>query len=311
VTAVTIGTCSADVAVTATDASGNSTTVHYSTRIDNIPPVISAVAASEIQPNVVGAVDVKNCGSNTVQGTVTITVTATDNCSLVNGHPSVALTNGPASDTAICIATNGNQFTYTWTVTAGTADGTWTATVLAQDLCNTTLSNFTLCVDNSQVTGLVQLEFFYGSGTVPPNTRTVTLVATGGPATNNVVKTWVLPLNFNQSSGPPFQDVASFTLTGIPAGTTGLSAKTAWNLRSKLPVTLVGGQATGLNFTGAKLLRGADLTGDNIVNFLDYSTLGINLFTTNPVADIDGNGQVDLDDYNLLYLNWFTGGDPQ
>jgi hypothetical protein len=128
------------------------------------------------------------------------------------------------------------------------------------------------------------------------------------PGAGSVLQTWTLPLTFTG-------DTASYTLTGVPAGTLGLSAKTAWNLRTKLPVTLVGGQATGVNFTGTgtggKQLRGGDLNGDNIINFLDYSILGNNWFTTHAVADITGDGEVNLDDYTILSGNWFTNGDPQ
>src|SRR5262249_28073451 len=161
-------------------------------------------------------------------------------------------TNGVAS----AIATFVNEsppgtFNYTWTVTAGTAPGTWTATVAASDTTNTTTATFTLCVDQTQITGLVQLDSFTGTGTVPLHTRTVTFVATDGPGGGaTVLKTWVLALS--NVSGDTF----SYTLTGIPGATAGLSAKTDWNERKKLPVTLVLGNASGVNFTGPKLLPG-------------------------------------------------------
>jgi hypothetical protein len=314
-TAVTSGDpCSATIKVTATDACGNSAFVTYNTRIDGLAPVIGTITATEVQPDVVGAVNVKNCAGSTVQGTVNISVVASDNCSIVNGHPSISLMNGANTDTATFVIENPTgTFNYTWAVGPGTANGTWTATVAVSDLCNSTTANFTLCVDNSQVTGQVQLEGFVGTGTPTLHSRIVTFVASTNNPTfgTNVLATWTLLLNFNQSSGPGLQDIANYTLTGVPLNANHLSAKTAWNLRSSLPITLIGGQLSGVNFTGAKKLRGGDLNGDNIINFPDYSILGINYFTFNAVADITGDGEVNLDDYTILSGNWFTNGDPQ
>ena len=296
---------------TVTDTSGNTATCNQTVTVtDNQAPVIGAITATEVQPNVVGPVNVivTDCtGTKTVQGTVNISVVASDNCPIT---PTISLLNGANMATATFAGgtgTVGDPFRYTWVVTPTTATGLWTATVTAQDSTpNITTTTFKMCVDNSQVTGQVQLEGFVGTGTVPPNTRTVVFVATdtAPPGAGIVLQTWTLPLTFTG-------DTASYTLTGVPASTLGLSAKTAWNLRTKLPVTLVGGQATGVNFTGAKLLRGGDFTGDNQVNFSDYSILGNNWFTTHAVADITGDGQVNLDDYTILSGNWFTNGDPQ
>ncbi len=64
-------------------------------------------------------------------------------------------------------------------------------------------------------------------------------------------------------------------------------------------------------FTGNKLLPGGDLNNDNMINFLDYSVLGLNFYTYNAGADVNGDGGVDYYDYFSLYLNWLTGGDPE
>jgi len=314
-TASTAGTCSATVTVVATDVCGNSASVNYSTRIDNSPPVIGTITATEVQPNVVGPVDVKNCASNTFQGVVNISIVAADNCSIVGGHPSVTLTNGLNNDSAVFVNESpSGTFNYTWTVGPGTATGTWTATVAASDLCNTVTANFTLCVDISQVTGQVQLEGFTGTGTVPLNTRTVTFVATTnwitpGPVTNTtVLKTWVLPLS--NGGGDTF----SYTLTGIPLNANALSAKTDWTVRSKLPMTLdIHGNAAGVDFTStfAKMLRGGDLNGNNAITFNDYSILASHFFVPFPAADINGDGTVNLFDYVILSNNFLSGGDSQ
>ena len=211
---------------------------------------------------------------------------------------------------ATCVGTNINTFTYEWTVDNTTANGVWYATVAASDLCNSSTSSFTVCVNQSQITGLLQLEGFLGTGTNVNHARLVTFVMTGGTTvTNSLILTNV--------SGDTF----SYTLVNVPAGTTAVSAKTAWNLREKLAVTFdVNNQAIA-NFTGNPVdgwsdavdhyLRGGDLNENNQVSFLDYSILGNNYFTFNLVADITGNGVVNLLDYNILAANWFSAGDPQ
>ena len=235
---------------------------------------------------------------------MSISVVASDNCSLVNGHPSVTLVNGANTESATFVSESPmGTFNYTWTVGAGTANGTWTATVSAEDLCNTTTASFTLCVNKDQVTGLVQSEGFIGGN------RVVTFVATGGAMT----KTWNLNLSFTG-------DTASYTLSDVPAGTTHISAKTAWTLRERLPVTFVSGQATadfisdvtpGWSDATDHYLRGGDLNGSNSIQFSDYSIMGANLFTANAVADINGDGGVDIFDYFMMAGNWFQMGDSQ
>src|SRR5262249_9168572 len=139
-----------------------------------------------------------------------------------------------------------------------------------------------------------------------------------------VLKTWVLALS--NVSGDTF----NYTLTDVPAGTTWLSAKTDWNLREKLPVTLdINGQASPpVNFTGADQLPGGDIAGppfaagswgppDNVINLPDYSTLlqyWQETVSGNPAAaraDINGDGNINVLDYSILGGNWFTVGDAQ
>ena len=98
-------------------------------------------------------------------------------------------------------------------------------------------------------------------------------------------------------------------MTDVPSGTTGLSAKTNWNLRQKMTVALdVNGQAAA-NFTGADLLRAGDFDNSNSVNILDYTILKRHWNTTNPIGDLNGDGQVNITDYSLMKVNWFTLGE--
>jgi hypothetical protein len=292
---------------TATDAAGLTGTCSFTVTVrDTEPPVIGTVTATQ-------GGDVKNCLATVVQGTVAITVTATDQCPLT--APSVVLVNGANTESATFVSQSPpGTYNYTWPVTAATPDGTWTVTVTATDAgANTDSETFTLCVNKRQITGLVQLESFIGTGTLPTaHTRTVTFVATDGPGAGaTVLKTWVLPLS--NVSGDTF----SYTLTDVPAGTTHLSAKTDWNKRRKLAASFdINGQAV-VNFTGANMLRGGDITGDNIVNLADYSSLVfhwlevVSAVPAAAVADMNGDGVINFFDYVILGTNWFTVGDPQ
>jgi hypothetical protein len=270
--------------------------------VDLTPPVISAVTATQ------NATNVTNCAVTVVQGQVAFSVVAAN----VAGSPAITMVNGLAADAATFVNQSpAGTYNYIWNVTNTTASGTWTVTVTAADLCNSTNTSFTLCVNKTQITGQVQLQGFVGTGTVPPHTRAVTFVAstnwvTAGPVTNTITLwTNTLTLTF-------VGDTANYTLTGLPPAANGLSAKTAWNKRSKVSVALdVNSQATGVNLTGASELLGGDITGDNIVNLLDYNVLLENYLTAAPVADINGDGAVTLLDYNILLENWLTQGAPQ
>jgi hypothetical protein len=99
-------------------------------------------------------------------------------------------------------------------------------------------------------------------------------------------------------------------LEDVPAGTAGLSAKTAWNLRSKVaPVFTPEGVGTAA-LTGVDKLPGGDLNGDNVVNTLDYSILRFHWLTTNPAANINGDGSVNMTDYLIFNANFYSAGDP-
>ena len=152
-------------------------------------------------------------------------------------------------------------------------------------------------VNKDQITGSAELELL--NPPVGGITRTVTFVATGGTQ-----KTWNVPVDFAAASS-----TGTYTLTDVPSGTTDLSAKSAWNLRSKITVSWgVDGQGTA-DFVGSDKLLGGDLNGDNIVNTLDYTIYATNYNTTNDVADINGDGAVNTLDYNLISVNFFKNGE--
>ena len=139
-----------------------------------------------------------------------------------------------------------------------------------------------------QIAGAVELEGFVGAS------RLVTFKATD--ASGAVLKTWEWPLSFHDGT-------AAYALSDAPAGTARLSAKTAWHLRKRLPVTFCNGTATA-NFTDSASLRGGALGNSAAVDFAAYFQLAAAWYQSGDAADIDGNGFVDLDDYFLLANHW-------
>jgi hypothetical protein len=155
-------------------------------------------------------------------------------------------------------------------------------------------------------TGQIELESFTGTGTVPTHTRTVTLVATATGSTTPL-KTWQLPL-FNANGA-----TMNYTLTDVPVATANISAKTDWNLRKKLAVTLVNGQPVA-DFTGSSTLLGGDInaTHDNSVNGFDRGILLQQWGKSAPgnaAADITGDGNVNGFDRARLLNTWGKTGD--
>jgi len=133
--------------------------------------------------------------------------------------------------------------------------------------------------------------------------RDVTFVATNG--VGGVLGTWTKSItNFTLGVG-------SVILNDVPAGTAAISAKTAWNLRSKLPVSFSPSGVGAISLTGIDKLPGGDINGDNVINTQDYSILRFNWSTANPVADITGDGGVSTGDYNLIRAHFYSVGDAQ
>ena len=157
-----------------------------------------------------------------------------------------------------------------------------------------------------RITGQVSLEAFVGPARDGRGLRTVMFHATEDAT--NVLATWAVPLEFAPDTNGC--SVAAFALTNAPAGTTHLSAKTAWHLRKRLSLSFTSGVAAA-NFTQASALRAGDLDGSGTVDFTDYFLLAAFWYTSNPDADLDGSGGVDLDDYFLLSHHWQQTDDPE
>ena len=213
---------------------------------------------------------------------VTFTASAFDNC----GPPSV-----------VCAPPSGSSFA------VGTTQVQCIATDSATNMgsCLFMVEVRTLLV----VTGHVALEAFVGPAHDGNGTRDVVFTATDNAT--NVLAIWTNTLTF--APGADGYGEAPFALANVPVGTTHLSAKTAWNLRTRLPVTFAGNVATA-EFTGADELLGGDIHGaNNLVDVDDYFQLAASWYGVDPASDIDGSGLVDVDDYFLLTSHWYTEGD--
>jgi hypothetical protein len=229
-------------------------------------------------------------------------------------------TSGAVSADLVLSATNGTTVLNSWTVSAAVlpandplgvvtytvtldvpasaTNGLYTVTANVRDRSGnwsgaTVLGDFQIA---TELLATVELEGFVGGP------RDVVFTATN--AGGGVLKSWTKSVAFTGTTG-------SVNLEDVPAGTAGLSAKTAWNLRSKVaPVFTPEGVGTAA-LTGGDKLPGGDLNGDNVVNTLDYSILRFHWFTTNPVADITGDEPVNMTDFNIQKANFYSAGDPQ
>ena len=285
------------VTVTAIDNAGNTQEGTVTIYIDKTKPTVTIVSIMQ------GTLDLLASGAVALQGAVTITVQASDvappdGSGLVVAPPIVALSSDTWSAVPTDITNNGSGI-YTYKVVAATPNGQITVTATAADNAgnsNSDVKEFT--VNKTQLAVTVQLE-----GLVPVSggiVRTVTFVATGGTRAE-----WSVDLTFDGT------DTAITTLTGVPAGTTKLSAKTAWNLRRRLAATFDEDGQGSVAFTGDSKLLGGDLTADNVVTIFDWAVLRDKWYTYGSTADINGDGQVDNDDYFILRRNWFKAGEPE
>ncbi len=283
--------------------------------IDNQDPVIAipAVSGTQVQPSVLAPVDVLSPANRVLRnGTpVILTFTATDaglaGLDALDAADDLVLTadNGltllNASNYTVVASESMGVVTYTVTLTvpATATTGTYAveATVLdrsGNQSAEALLGSFVVA---NEAIATVELQSFGGT------TRDVTFVATNGGGT--VLATWTKTIT-NFSGG-----IGSVALENVPAGTASISAKTAWTLRSKVPASFSPTGVGAVALTGGDLLRAGDLTGDNVINTLDYATLRFNWLTVNAVADITGDGMVQSSDYLPLQANFYTVGDPQ
>jgi len=267
--------------------------------IDATPPLVDVASAMQ------GTAELIGTGTAALRGVVTITVAASDAFSGLDGIPFVTLTfaDGTISPGLAGYDSGNGTFTYACVITGATPNGTATITALATDMAgNTAAATDEIAINKNEL--MVRVELDSLSPGPSGLTRAVTFVATGGTR-----RVWQIDFIFGQGAC-----TASTILTGVPDGTTGLSAKTEWNLRRKLPVDLGTSGFDNIYFTGSAMLPGGDIDGSNDTALPDYTLLKQNWLTLSPegdAADINGDGMVSIPDYNILVKNWFRIGDSE
>jgi hypothetical protein len=263
-TASTLGTCSAVVTVTFTDACGNATSVTYNTRIDNTPPTLTcpgpvtvcgqaAVPAADIllvtglTDNCPGAITVTWQGdagtpSATTPYTITRTYRATDGCGnynectqIITVNPIPNATATPSSQsicsgsaiTTIVLTGNVAGTVYNWT-----RDNTGSVTGIAA----TGAGNISGSLTNT-TNAPVTVTF-----TITPSFTNAGVTCTGTPITASVV---VKPIP-NAVATPSAQTIcsgsiiANIILSGNVAGTS-----FSWSRDNTVAVTGIAASGTG------------------------------------------------------------------
>ena len=238
----------------------------------------------------------KSAGSDVLKGGLSVDITTDDlNADGVTEGSGVARVEVKVDDGDYADAT-GSSNSYTFVadpITSATTNGTHTVYVRVTDNAgNQAAISQDFTVNKNEITGTVALQ----SLTTAQISRDVTFVLDG-------TDTRTLTLNFSNRQ-------ASFSLTDVADGVSAISAKTVWNLRTKITgLAPDNGQSTAF-FTGSKALLGGDLSADNVVNTIDYVALR-NSWGPYSVGDINGDGVTDNADYSIMKINMYKKGDPQ
>jgi len=272
--------------------------------IDNTDPTILITSAKQGSQELIGE------PVNALQGTVNITVFAEDTLAGLAGRPAVTVTDLLGDPVAVVDdGEAAGEFFYTATIGSGTANGVATIEATVSDKSGNlgTAIAKTFNVNKNRITGTIELESFVGTS------REVVFVATGGVSD----VTWPITVDGFSNTA-----TSTYILEDVPDDVTDLSAKTAWNLRSKVALTVDpdDGQDVAM-LTGDNMLPGGDLNGTNSINILDYTIMRTQWYwivpdisgpdVVYPAADIDASGLVNVTDYTILKGNWFTVGDDE
>jgi hypothetical protein len=266
--------------------------------IDGTAPVVQTLAAYQNGTQLTST-------STATQGTVEITVTATDNLAGISQPPtvSVAVAGNTAESATYTGESPTGEFHYTWTISAATPNGQAVVSVSGlSDRAGNTAATVTteFNVNKNQLSGTVQFKTF--SSASYGFTRDVAFVATN--AQGAVLKEWTVAVVFANTPGTQTASGTFGPLLEAPVnGLARLSAKTNWHLRARQDIALSSdGQGTS-SFT----LLGGDINGSNSVNVLDYSLLK-SAWGISPSGDINGDGITGTVDYAIMKSNWFKIG---
>lgn len=278
--------------------------------IDGTDPLIDVVGATIEQ----SGEDMTLANVITIQGNVDIVASAFDALAGIEDASAVVTLVGPATYTALQTAVGAGpniggddytQYTFVYEVTPATVNGTYDVVFTVTDRSgNVTVETLgTIEINKNAITVAVELEGLVAG----PVTRDVVFVFTD--ASQAVIETRTVAVEF-------LSGVGGVVFTDVDGDTARLSAKTDWNLRRRLDVAFVDGQAE-VDFIGGNKLPGGDINGDNVVNMLDYAILRFywaNVVSSVPeavVADITASGAVGMNDFGLLQTNFYVFGDPQ
>jgi len=181
----------------------------------------------------------------------------------------------------------------TYTIDAGWANGAHSIKVKATDNCSNAATSdpAAFSVNKNQISGVIGLEGLISASI----SRDVTFALNGGTPR-------VVTLSF-------LNGVSHYTLLDVP-DVTSISAKAAWNLRRLITAPYGTDGQYEADFVGTCVVLGGDLTGDNVINALDYSVLR-GAWGTGGVGDITGDGYTDNADYLIMKANWYKKGDAQ
>lgn len=276
--------------------------------IDGTPPTVDITGADQNATELLVSLGYT---TPAIQGVVNVEVTASDLLAGIGVPPELTAldSDGDPITVAFLNESPAGVFHYQVQVTSDTANGLATLQARAVDQSgNEAVADDGFYVNKNQIQGRVEFKTLSGAGYT--RNRMVVLTATDG--SGQVLAQWTPTLTFLNGAIPGVAG-ADFVLTGVPDGVVYLSAKTDWTLRKRLDVNFDADGQAWVYFTQGtgNDLPGGDLTGDNIVNLLDYGLLQSKWNSLDPSADINGDGAVQLLDYALLKGNWFTVGDPQ
>ena len=292
-----------------TDVAGNTAVDADTFLIDISGPTIDITAISQDGDNVMlsAAPPVRDA----YQGTVDILVTANDTGGAgLADDPDVDVTDADSITlpATFVIESPSGTFQYTYSVVAGTANGTATVdaevTDLALNTANATAEEF--IVNHNQIAVDVQLE-----GLANAITRTVTFVVSDCTGAGSAV-------TINKAVSFDAFGFGATTLTGadgirVDLATFDISAKENHVLRRMLSGQSMGGGAPTVQFisaSGTELLAG-DFTADNFVDVLDFSVVAQYFNMPNTRADVDGNSMTDSADFSAVVANFFVQGDTR
>ena len=269
--------------------------------VDGTKPEILSFSAFQDQG--VAPVDVFAATNVTLEGTVLISLEASDQLSGLIDEPILMLTHqiSAAELTPVLIASSNTASStiYSWAVImdGATETGVYDVSSIAQDRSgNMAVSAATLELVAPSATVELELQVPL-SGSL---NRQVTYSALS--ASMDELIQWQQNEEFINGS-------VVTELTSLPPDTAFIRVKAEKTLSRVQPVVFNASMHSLVNFTGTSNLLGGDLNEDNKVNVLDYFMVSSFWNTATDTADVDGDGQVNTIDYSVISFNWLLLGE--